>query len=104
MDFGPAELWHALIHFESEEKTKPFTTDYFAAAPSIRQKFIAHACLDASLPGNSVPDDIVDYLAERLRDNLLEICSLVHHRNSFSVSMLEEVLGASSKTLALGVL
>lgn len=103
MDFGPGDLWQALLHFEIDEKVPPFSTDYFSAHTELRNRFISHACLDACMPGGSIPEETIAYAAENM-ELLVDICSLVHHRGSFSVGMIQEFIGASTRSLALGVL
>jgi hypothetical protein len=103
LEFGTGDLWLALIHYEADERTEPFTTDYLSADDSIRQKYIVHACLDAALPGREVPDATVSFVVEHI-GMLPEICVLVHQRQSFSIGMVQEFLANSAKSLSLGVL
>lgn len=103
LDFGTGDLWLALIHYEVDERTEPFTTDYLSADDSIRHRYIVHACLDAALPGKEVPDDTISCVVENI-GMLSEICVLVHQRQSFSDGMIREFISSSAKSLSLGVL
>jgi len=103
LEFGTADLWLALIHFEVNETVEPFTTNYSSADEALRRRYIVHSCLDASLPGYSIPDEAIDYVVENI-DKLVEICAMVHQRKSLSVGIMREYLNASTKGLSPGVL
>lgn len=101
-DFTPGNLWIALLHYEADH-TEHFTVDYFAAEPSVKNRYIAHSCLDLCLPGSKVPDSTVDY-ASRHMNLLTEICVVARERRTLKIEQIMEVIRSHPPSISSGVL
>jgi hypothetical protein len=101
--FTPGDLWIALIHFESDEHVEPFTTDYLTADTDLKNRFIAHSCLDVCLPGSKVPDSTLRYASQHL-SMLTEICIVARERRTLNVEQIIEAMKSHPKSISSGVL
>lgn len=101
--FTPGDLWIALIHFESDEHVEPFTTDYLSASPELKNRFIAHSCLDRCLPGSKVPEETLRYASEHM-GLLTEICLVARERRTLKVEPIMQTMKSHPKSISSGVL
>ena len=101
-DFTPGNLWIALLHYEADHD-EHFKVDYFAADPPVKNRYIAHACLDLCLPGSRIPDSTVDY-ASRHMNLLTEICVVARERRTLKVEQIMEVIRSHPRSISSGVL